>query len=323
MRLQQDREGIVFIDGAAKLRYKGIIRGSVVLYSDRGGNCEKLIEDIDYSVNCTEGIMTSITDARITDYSKSGFYGVKPFDHTRSATFGNYDYTYYADYSFDGDGQTTDEQLAYGQSRRSPGISFDKDNLKYVVFGDSISTGAEASGAEHAYFNVFAKYLEDRCGIRAEVINKAVGGETSDEGIGRFREDVLSQKPDLVSIAFGMNDQNRRPDNACGHFVEPEKYKENIRTMAHESLLAGAQVILISPCLPNPDWMYTSGDMMVYARCLKEISAELGIPLADVSAVWSEVLDAGKTPHSLLLNDINHPNDYGHMLYARTMMALV
>lgn len=322
MNIQQNREGIVFINGYAKLRYNKIVRGSVRLYYDLNKIYIRLTEKIDYTVNYADGILLSGTDSKVTDYSKSGFYGMKPFDHTQFATFGNYDYTYYADYIFDSEGQTTDEQLAYEQSRRNPAISFDSSHIRYVVYGDSISTGAEASQPEYTYFNIFAKHLEDSCGIRTEVINKAIGGETSQDGIGRFREDVLSLKPDLVSIAYGMNDQNKALDCAGGHFVEPVKYKENIRTMAHGSMQAGAQVILISPCLLNPEWRYTSGDMNLYARCLKEISAELEIPLADVSTVWSEVLKSGKTPQSLLMNDINHPNDYGHMLYARTMMAL-
>jgi acyl-CoA thioesterase I len=42
-----------------------------------------------------------------------------------------------------------------------------------------------------------------------------------------------------------------------------------------------------------------------------------------VTSVWRKVLESGKTPQSLLLNDINHPNDYGHAIYATTLCALV
>ena len=47
-----------------------------------------------------------------------------------------------------------------------------------------------------------------------------------------------------------------------------------------------------------------------------------GIALADVSAIWDTLL---KTKHDLDLtgNGLNHPNDFGHRLYAQTILGLL
>ncbi|WP_167859665.1 SGNH/GDSL hydrolase family protein [Paenibacillus cymbidii] len=48
---------------------------------------------------------------------------------------------------------------------------------------------------------------------------------------------------------------------------------------------------------------------------MRRLGAEYGIGVADAHALWKQELAAGKTPESLLLNNINHPNDYGHGVY--------
>jgi hypothetical protein len=47
-----------------------------------------------------------------------------------------------------------------------------------------------------------------------------------------------------------------------------------------------------------------------------------GVALADVTQVWDVLL---KSKHDLDLtgNGLNHPNDYGHRLYAQTILSLL
>jgi hypothetical protein len=35
--------------------------------------------------------------------------------------------------------------------------------------------------------------------------------------------------------------------------------------------------------------------------------------------LWQEELAAGKSHESLLLNNLNHPNDYGHEVYYKAL----
>jgi hypothetical protein len=47
-----------------------------------------------------------------------------------------------------------------------------------------------------------------------------------------------------------------------------------------------------------------------------------GVALADLTRVWEEQL---KSKHDLDLtgNGLNHPNDYGHRLYAREILKML
>ena len=47
-----------------------------------------------------------------------------------------------------------------------------------------------------------------------------------------------------------------------------------------------------------------------------------GIVLADVTAVWEEMLKTKKFL-DVTGNGVNHPNDLGHRLYAQTLLGLL
>ena len=53
------------------------------------------------------------------------------------------------------------------------------------------------------------------------------------------------------------------------------------------------------------------------------VNYEEGIDVADAHALWQEELAAGKTSASLLLNNINHPNDYGHTIYHKAFLKML
>ena len=52
---------------------------------------------------------------------------------------------------------------------------------------------------------------------------------------------------------------------------------------------------------------------------LVAFAKEHNLLLADTTALWQQELDHGKSPESLLHNNINHPNDYGHSIYAKAL----
>jgi hypothetical protein len=58
-----------------------------------------------------------------------------------------------------------------------------------------------------------------------------------------------------------------------------------------------------------------------YADATKQAADDTHSPYADVFDVWKKVL-ARKDPPSLLGNNINHPNDFGHWLYLQALAAL-
>lgn len=336
----QDRETLI-MEGAdwTPLRYDTLLPGSLTLsaHDREGAPLPPFKEGEDYEADYARGRVRRLPSSRIGDWRDSLFHGLDPFDHTLYPAFGNYDYMVYASY-LTGDGRAGPPEIAKARqlALSGPGLTslagkiVRGERVRYCVYGDSISTGGEAVPAADAYFHRFARLLE-QLGAVVEVINRSIGGEASPGGLARLQSDVLPLKADLVTIAYGMNDQNRargadgEPEGGPGapHAVEPDAYARNIRAMAVPLLKAGSEVILITPCLPNPRWKHTSGDAELYRQALLTLGAELSIPVADVLHGWQSELDAGKRPSDLLLNDINHPTSYGHFLYFCALAALL
>lgn len=127
-----------------------------------------------------------------------------------------------------------------------------KKPLSLVVVGDSISAGCNASGWaggspwQPAWPELFRRYLQERFATRAVLTNPSVSG-TDTQWVLNMIDKVVDPEPDLVIIAFGMND-------AAGRSAA--EYQTNIRaimTKIREKQPA-CEFILVASMLGNRDW---------------------------------------------------------------------
>lgn len=197
-----------------------------------------------------------------------------------------------------------------------------KQPLKVVVFGDSISTGSNASQFTNAapgcppYANLVAGALEKHFGSKVSLQNKAVDGTTSENGLKLVSDEQIGKdQPDLVIIGFGMNDVYYKHDAA--------KYQANIRGMI-DRIRADApntEFVLVASMLPNAERGIPLTLFPKYREALTELCGP-GVTLADVTSMWEELLKR-KSFYDLTGNGINHPNDFGHRVYAETILGLL
>jgi lysophospholipase L1-like esterase len=190
--------------------------------------------------------------------------------------------------------------------------------LAVAVLGDSISTGCNCSGWANVpphqppWQELVRLALERRCRAAVTLANFAVGGTDTTWGLGEIGK-VADAQPDLVILAFGMND-------AAGR--EAPDFAANIRRMV-ESVRARrpeAEFILVAPMLGNPDWTALRHDRFPqYCDALASLCAP-GIALADVTSVWAE-FHKRKRDFDLTGNGVNHPNDFGHRVYAQVVLG--
>jgi|GEM_PF-1149232 len=81
-----------------------------------------------------------------------------------------------------------------------------KDKYRIVCFGDSITFGEDLPYTQ-AYPAVLADLLRERhADLDVVVINAGMRGHTSVQGLARLERDVLWYRPQVVFIAFGLND---------------------------------------------------------------------------------------------------------------------
>lgn len=194
-----------------------------------------------------------------------------------------------------------------------------REPLKMVVLGDSISEGYNASGYvdspphQPPYGELVAQSLRDTYGSEVVFKNLAVAGRETVWGIGQV-DSLLSEAPDLAIIAFGMNDVGGRT---------AEQYLENTRQIVEPLRSSGAEVILVATMTGNPEWTAFPEPQrfMEYRYGLSGLTGK-GIALADLTSLWTEITNRKKYL-DLSGNGLNHPNDFGHRLYAQVILALL
>lgn len=195
-----------------------------------------------------------------------------------------------------------------------------KEPLKIVLLGDSISAGCNASGWAEAfpYQPPFSKLVEMRLarfyGTNVTVNNLSVGGKDTGWAV-TVTDQVVDEKPDVVMLAFGMNDSSGREADVYQSLIA--KAMANIREQRPET-----EFVLIASMLGNKDWIRLKQELFPqYQEALQGL-CQPGVALADLTSVWSEFLKR-KQDWDLTGNGVNHPNDFGHRVYAQVITSLL
>ncbi|MBT3343860.1 MAG: SGNH/GDSL hydrolase family protein [Gemmatimonadetes bacterium] len=304
----------------ANLCFDQIVEGSPVLRSTFSAHKEGSVvytEGVDYVVDHVAGTIHRTPASHIPDFSTNMLYGQQDFDHERFPGFSNHAWFVFADYTTT-NGQPwarpNDQTQAMGATHRKleAGGTF-----RVATYGDSITAGGEASEPRYRFQQRFAHYLEKQfAGVKVEVQDVSISGYSSQQGIDWFdRYMGTADQPDLALVGFGMNDHNIGGP-------EPALFQANLVTIVKMiRAQKGADVILFSAFPPNDDWHYGSHRMDRFADATRQAAAEAGCGYVDVWSTWEMVLRR-KSPSSLLGNNINHPNDFGHWLYAQAFEAM-
>nr|MDE7284190.1 SGNH/GDSL hydrolase family protein [Lachnospiraceae bacterium] len=83
------------------------------------------------------------------------------------------------------------------------------DRMTLAFLGGSITQGCLSSQYTNCYaYLVYDWFVRKFPKTAFTYINAGVGGTTSQFGVSRVEDDVLSFKPDLVLIEFSVNDDN-------------------------------------------------------------------------------------------------------------------
>ena len=167
------------------------------------------------------------------------------------------------------------------------------DDAVIVVFGDSLTFGTGVEPRES-----YPAVLEKMIGRR--VVNAGVPGEVTVDGLSRLPEILEREKPALLLLCHGGNDQLRR--------LNQQQTANNIREMILLAQKKGVAVVLIA--VPAP------GLSLLPPSMYREVAKELSIPIEEetLSTVLAD---------SSLKSDYIHPNAAGYRLLAESIVALL
>lgn len=156
---------------------------------------------------------------------------------------------------------------------------------RIVFLGDSITE-------QYQYSTYMELYLTTRF-PKADYffLNAGIGGDTAQGGANRFRSQVLAEKPNKVTINFGMNDGGYGKFNPQANKVFIERTRDMLR-MAKE---AGVKVALVSPNAVDPrnksnGAEYVETQKLFYAP-LAGAAKEFGVPFVDQYAITRAAQD--------------------------------
>jgi acyl-CoA thioesterase-1 len=193
--------------------------------------------------------------------------------------------------------------------------------LKLVVFGDSISVGIGASGTFHAppyqppYTGLVVEGLRARFGGEIALKNPSEGGQDSNWAV-TVAGKIADEDPDLVFIAFGMND--------AGRAIPAPTFAQNIQKIMDtiRQKRPDVEFVLVATMTGNSEWTQLTPALFPQYRDVLAQMAGPGVALADVTSVWEDMLKTKKFL-DITGNGLNHPNDFGHRVYAQVILQVL
>ena len=302
-----------------ELMYDSILPGTVVVRNKYAQDQQGLIvyeEGRDYVVDYKAGTIARTAHSSMPDFSTNILYGKKEFNHTEHPGYGNLPFFVFVDYTSTNPYNLISPTRYSYQLSKTKSILDNGGTLNVIGFGDSITAGGEATKLELRFQQRYINHLHSlypNATIKLE--NGATGGDATPQGLKRLNDKVLSQDPDLVLVGFGMNDHNVRG-------VTPEQFEDNLINITKKIQdKTGAEILLFSAFPPNPNWKFGSHRMELYSTATQRAAQRTNSAFADVYSIWMKVLERKDLP-SLLGNNINHPNDFGHWLYLEGLKSV-
>ena len=216
-----------------------------------------------------------------------------------------------------------------------------KEEVNVLVFGDSISTGANSSSVLGITPNLatwpemFVNGLSSYYGGKVNLKNTSVGGWTSSNGIGggtgwiagvqvnkpslanQFKTGELKgYTPDIAIVGFGMNDAtlDLSINTFCNNIISM------IKTIRQQN--PDCEIILLGTMLANPMAKNQSKNQTEYTEYLVKLSKNYeNVSVLDMGAIHQDLLDSGKYYTEMSSNNVNHPNDFFARVYAMNLLS--
>lgn len=202
-----------------------------------------------------------------------------------------------------------------------------KSGEKIAFLGDSITQSGWGNAV--GYVRLVVAGLEAN-GVKVEAVPAGISGHKSDQMLARLERDVLSKKPQWMTLSCGVNDvwhgaRGVPLDDAmvqAGGYDDKVAtrgtYKKNITTIIDQATAAGVKpVILTATVIHEKLDSKENSKLAPYNDFLRQLAKERKLPLADLNAMFQERIKAEDKPNvKTLTTDGVHMNVEGNKLMA-------
>lgn len=188
-----------------------------------------------------------------------------------------------------------------------------KDGQKVAFLGDSITAGGWGSAS--GYVRLVVAGLEAN-GVKTTPVPAGIGGHKSNQMLERLGRDVLSKKPDWMTLSCGVNDVWHGANG-----VPLEAYRSNITAIVEQCQAAGVKVVILTATVIGEDLNNDNNrKLAAYNDFLRSLAKEKKCGLADLNASFQEAIKASGRPGRVLTSDGVHMNPAGDQLMARGVL---
>ena len=203
-----------------------------------------------------------------------------------------------------------------------------KSGEKIAFLGDSITAGGWSNPA--GYVHLVMAGLEAN-GVKAEAVPAGIGGHKSDQMLARLEKDVLSKKPQWMTLSCGVNDvwhgkrgvplddeAAAKPEAYDEKVAERGTYKKNITAIIGNATKAGVKpVILTATVIQEKLDNAENARLAPYNDFLRSLAKEKHTPIADLNALFQARIQKENKPNAKVLTaDGVHMNGEGNKLMA-------
>ena len=203
-----------------------------------------------------------------------------------------------------------------------------KSGEKIAFLGDSITQGGWDSPL--GYVRLVMAGLAAN-GVNAEPVPAGIGGHKSNDMLARLERDVLSKKPQWMTLSCGVNDvwhgKKGVPLNDAAAVVadaydekvgERGTYEKNITQIVERAQAANVKVVMLTATviqekLDNAE----NAKLAPFNDFLRALAKAKKLPVADLNAMFQERIKLENQPEKkVLTGDGVHMNTEGNKLMA-------
>ena len=203
-----------------------------------------------------------------------------------------------------------------------------KSGEKIAFLGDSITAGGW--GSPVGYVRLVMAGLAAN-GVQAEPVPAGIGGHKSNDMLARLERDVISKKPQWMTLSCGVNDvwhgKGGVPLDDAAAAVEgayDEKvaergtYKKNIAEIVDRAQAAKIQVVLLTATVIHENLGSPENKKLApFNDYLRDLAKDKKLRLADLNAIFQQrIISENKPEQKVLTVDGVHMNAEGDKLMA-------
>ena len=186
-----------------------------------------------------------------------------------------------------------------------------------AFLGDSITQGG--AGHPGGYVQRVISGLEAN-DIKAKMIGAGIGGHKSNQMLERLERDVLSKKPEWMTLSCGVNDVWHGANG-----VPLDAYQKNITEIVDKTQAVGIKVMILTSTMIGEEAQTDNNKKLAeYNAFLRKLATEKKCLLADLNADMQAAIKpaaaGGKQVDRQLTSDGVHMGPLGDRLMAQGIL---